>query len=412
MKQHKRISGFFAALMALVLLTSQMGFTAFAAAESLDYSAMVTDQIVAKGKPVSKTLVDFQFLYGDFDAGSLQAFQKWFGGGGTPDDTLANPADVATPDNGQNVLWRWQWRATATSATVLKVTAKEDMKLDVTQKDTIKDQWATHSAFRFVTESADGVRMPLRRMDVTATMKPEDVKTTAYLSKGDTLYIVYSIMNGDPGTATATYIPQFQADPSGYDAAQRPAYEKVAALDQLKTDKEKALKDKYTQMTADSSTYSTARAAEIKGIVNEAAAKISDLTSEEEINTLFNETVTKMEAVPTQAKEKEELQAYMNTQKQELTSYVSKEEYTSANWQKVQGYLDEGIKKIDEAQSAAAVNTAVARAKASIDKVEKKQGVDMMPWIVSGGMALAVVIVAVVVVIVVLRKSKRKEKTQ
>ena len=74
--------------------------------------------------------------------------------------------------------------------------------------------------------------------------------------------------------------------------------------------------------------------------------------------------------------------------------------------------MDEGIKKIDEAQSAAAVNTAVARAKASIDKVEKKQGVDMMPWIVSGGIALAVVIVAVVVVIVVLRKSKRKEKTQ
>ena len=44
-----------------------------------------------------------------FANGSLQAFSKWFGdGSGTPDDSLASPADVTTPDGGQNVLWRWQ----------------------------------------------------------------------------------------------------------------------------------------------------------------------------------------------------------------------------------------------------------------------------------------------------------------
>lgn len=54
-------------------------------------------------QPISKTLVDYQFLFGDFENGSLQAFQKWFGGGsGTPEDALAAPADAATPDNGQN----------------------------------------------------------------------------------------------------------------------------------------------------------------------------------------------------------------------------------------------------------------------------------------------------------------------
>ena len=139
MKQLKRIHGWLAALAVVLLLMSQMGFTAFAATESLDYSGMVTDQIKAKGQAVSASLVEYQFLYGDFDAGSLQAFQKWFGGEGTPDDTLVNPADVSDPNNGQNVLWRWQWRATAANATVLKLTAKEDMKLDITQRETIKD---------------------------------------------------------------------------------------------------------------------------------------------------------------------------------------------------------------------------------------------------------------------------------
>lgn len=412
MKQLKRIHGWLAALAVVLLLMSQMGFTAFAATESLDYSGMVTDQIKAKGQAVSASLVEYQFLYGDFDAGSLQAFQKWFGGEGTPDDTLVNPADVSDPNNGQNVLWRWQWRATAANATVLKLTAKEDMKLDITQRETIKDQWATHSAFRFVTESADNIRMLLRRMDVTATMKPEDVKTTAYLAKGDTLYIVYSITNGDPGTATATYLPQFQIDTSAYDAAQRPAYETVAALTKLKADKEKELRDKYAQMTSDASVYSTARAAEIEGIVDEAVAKIPDLTSEEEINTLYTEAVAKMDAVPTQAKEAAELQAYKDEQKKDLADYVSKEEYTAANWKKVQGYLDEGNQKIEEAKSAAAVNTAVARAKASIDKVEKKQGIDMLPWIVSGSIALVAVIAAVVVVVVVLRKNSVKKKAE
>ena len=254
--------------------------------------------------------------------------------------------------------------------------------------------------------------MLLRRMDVTATMKPEDVKTTAYLAKGDTLYIVYSITNGDPGTATATYLPQFQIDTSAYDAAQRPAYETVAALTKLKADKEKELRDKYAQMTSDASVYSTARAAEIEGIVDEAVAKIPDLTSEEEINTLYTEAVAKMDAVPTQAKEAAELQAYKDEQKKDLADYVSKEEYTAANWKKVQGYLDEGNQKIEEAKSAAAVNTAVARAKASIDKVEKKQGIDMLPWIVSGSIALVAVIAAVVVVVVVLRKNSVKKKAE
>lgn len=406
MRFSQKFRGIAALFLTLALFVSQVPLSVSAAAESLNYSDMVSEEVTAQGAPISKGLADYQFLFGDFENGSLQAFQKWFGDGtGVPEDSLAAPADVATQDNGQNVLWRWQWRAMAESATVLKITAKEDLKLDVTQNDTITDQWATHSAFRFVSENADGIRMTVRRLDVTATMTPETVATTVHLAKGDTLYIVYAIMNGDPGTATATFIPQFTMDTDGYDAAQRPQYETVAALENLKEEKAKELQEKYAAMLDDGSAYSTARGVELEGIADEGAANLADLSTEDEVNAAFEEAAAKMDAVPTLAEEKEELETYMTAQKTDLAGYARKEDYSSKNWKAVEEILTKANADLDEAQTPAAVNTIVARAKADIARVEKKDGTEALPWIICGA---AVLVAAVVVVVVVLRKKKAK----
>ena len=408
MKSSQKCRGIAALFLLLTLLVGQIPLSVSAAAEQLDYSTMVSEEVAAGGAPISKTLVDYQFLFGVFENGSLQAFQKWFGGGsGTPEDALAAPADAATPDNGQNVLWRWQWRAMAASATVLKITAKENMKLDITQNDTLPDQWATHSAFRFISENADGIRMVVRRMDVVATMSPDTVKTTVHLAKGDTLYIVYAIMNGDPGTATASFIPQFSMDTAAYDAAQRPQYETVTALEDLKKEKEEALQEKYSGMVGDGTAYSTARAAELEGIVDEAVGSFADLSSEDEVNAAFEEAAAKMDAVPTLVKEKEELQAYMTKQKNDLAGYAQKEDYSTKNWKVVEEYLTQANAALDEAQTAAAVNTIIARAKANIDSVAKKEGPGMMPWIIGGAVVLAAAVAAVVILVVVRKKRAR-----
>ncbi len=412
MKFRQKLRGAGALFLLLSLLAGQMPMGVSAAAEVLDYSTMVSEEIAAEGQPVSKNLVDYQFLFGDFENGGLQAFQKWFGdGSGTPEDILASPADVSNADNGQNVLWRWQWRAMAASATVLKIMAKENMQLEVTQKDTITDQWATHSAFRFIAEDPDGIRVSVRRLDVSATMEPDAVKTTVHLAEGDTLYIVYAIMNGDPGTATATYIPQFGIDPSAYDAAQRPAYEKVTALEELIQEKKTALEEKYAEMIGDGEAYSTARAAELEGIVDEAAEGFADLTSEEEVNAAFDQAVAKLEAVPTLAKEREELLAYMTEQKNELAGYAQKSDYSSKNWKVVEEYLAQANAALDEAQSAAAVNTIIARAKADIDSVEKREGPDMTLWLIGGAAVLAAAVI-VVVILLALHRKKAKAKAE
>lgn len=48
----------------LTLLICQIPLGASAATESLDYSTMVSEEVVAEGAPISKTLVDYHRLFG------------------------------------------------------------------------------------------------------------------------------------------------------------------------------------------------------------------------------------------------------------------------------------------------------------------------------------------------------------
>lgn len=187
----------------------------------------------------------------------------------------------------------------------------------------------------------------------------------------------------------------------------RPEYETVTALEALKEEKAAALQEKYTEMVGDGQAYSIARAAELEGIVDEAVESFADLSSEEEVNAAFEEATAKMDAVPTLAKEQEELQAYMTQQKNDLAGYAQKSDYSSKNWKIVEEYLTQANTALDEAQTAAAVNTIIARAKANIDSVAKKEGPGMMPWIIGGAAVLAAAVAAVVILVVVRKKRAR-----
>lgn len=146
---------------------------------------------------------------------------------------------------------------------------------------------------------------------------------------------------------------------------------------------------------------------ELEGIVDEAVGSFADLSSEDEVNAAFEEAAAKMDAVPTLVKEKEELQAYMTKQKNDLAGYAQKEDYSTKNWKVVEEYLTQANAALDEAQSAAAVNTIVARAKADIDSVEKKEGPDMTLWVICGAVVLAAVVIVVVILVVLHRKKAR-----
>ena len=129
---------------------------------------IVSGTVAAQGGVVSKTNADFQFLMGDFfNGGALTPFTTFAGNGDY------SYTDIVGDPNGENAAWRWQWRSTAGNNTILKITAKENMMFLVEQRDEIGDQWATNSAYIYVTENAKGERLVCRKMMVMAKMEKD-----------------------------------------------------------------------------------------------------------------------------------------------------------------------------------------------------------------------------------------------
>ncbi len=342
--------------------------------ENTDFSALVSESVISQGAAVEKEMAIFQFLMGDIDADVLDLvpFNSFLGdGSGTPDDVLRD--DYA--GDPFNALWRWQWRC-GELETVLKITAKEDMVLELfTLESPPSDQlWATHAAFRFIAEDSEGLRLMVKRLNIRSVMPPEDCKVVVHMAAGDTLYVAYGIMDGSSGPATSTYFPQIKMTKDGYDASLRPAFDTVVAVNALKAETLANLQAKYEELLGDGSKYSINRQIEMEGILNESLMEVPLLSTVDEINAFFAETVALMQAVPTLEKEAEELNAYKAQKLEELKKEFTKDLYSSKNWKTVQGYLDEAEAAIAEAKSAAVVNSLVAKAKANINTVEKDGG--------------------------------------
>ncbi len=184
----------------------------------LEHPDMVSAQIKAEGQTVSRELVDFQYLIGDFYKGKLSAFTSFTGAGqGESNDILGNP-------NGANAVWRWQWRS-GSKQTVLRITAKENVAITLSAANA-KQQWAAGSAYFIIAENANGEQSLLRTVEVTASMNTGG-PLTVHLASGQKLYIVYGNSYGayeDKSPATSEYIPVFSIGTAAYDSAKLPHY--------------------------------------------------------------------------------------------------------------------------------------------------------------------------------------------
>jgi hypothetical protein len=373
----------------------------------LDYPWMLTQVVAAQGGPVTVDVLTWQFLYGELDAGKeLMVFPKFFGGDGGAGDGMAYP-DVGDLNSGTNVLWRWQWRAQHPNATVLKVTAGADMKLRVYSSKDYPDGWATHAAWRFLTENTDGTRVLVKQININGVNTKENIEAEVHLAKGDIFYLSYQVMDGSNSSATSQLEPLFAVDTAGYDASARPDYASIAGLEALKDETAATLRAEYETLVGDGTVYSVGRAAEIEGFADDGINALADLTSAEEIQAVCDDALAKMRAVPTIAMEEAELKGFADEKKAELAAYAVETDYTKANWVIVQDHISQANEAVDSAKTAAAINTAVARAKANIDKVEKKtpgSGVSL-PLIL--GIAAGAAVIAAVCVLI-LRKKRKK----
>lgn len=403
MKVIKKLTRIFAVFTVVILLAGTVAFPVRAAEESFVAGDIVSETVAAEGGPVSRELAEFQFLTGDFFGGGQLAPFTVFSGPGTYD-----PADVVGDAGGDNFAMRWQWRATAENATVLKITAKEDICFEVSQSDPNAEQWAVHSAYTYVTENPEGDRLIYREVRVQASMDGEYIHTVVHLAKGDTLYIVYAIVTGEGGNATADYWPNFTMSTEGYDAAQRADYSALAELNKAISEKSEALQTAYKDMIGDGSVYSDTNASSLEDIVNDTLAEMAKMSAAEDVENAYNAALEKMGEVRTLADEAAVLEAFKKTTREELNGLASEEDYSARNWKTIQEYIQQAGAEIDAAENSAKVSQVAAAAKVNILAVEK--GGDGLPIAIAIAIVIVIVVVIVAVLAAVVAKKKGKSK--
>lgn len=188
----------------------------------LEHPYMVSQAVKANGGVVDSTLVEYQYLHGSVAAGKLNPFTTLTGAG-----TASEDDDALGDANSDYAIWRWQWRCGG-GDTVLKMTAKENLKLDLTAWAVNEQQWAKGTSYKFYLVNEDGGLEILKEVEVKETVDVADYAMTVHMAKGDTLYIIYSNSYGeyaDGSPATSHYMPVFTMSTNGYDEAQRPAFD-------------------------------------------------------------------------------------------------------------------------------------------------------------------------------------------
>lgn len=399
----KKFTRIFSVLLVLAAVLGLMSIPGFAVQEEVMVSDLVSDAVTHKGGLITKTMADFQFFTGNFfEGGALTPFSVFSGSG------KYQPDDVVGDMNGNNAVWRWQWRAFGSYATVLKISAKENMQLVVEQRESVPEQWATHSAYAYVTEDADGNRLIHGEMKIKSTMSKEDYAQEIHLAQGDTLYVVYYVPSGDASVVTSGYHPFFVMSSAAYDESKRADYSVITALKDAKEEKTAALQQKYTEMIGDGSAYSDRNAAKLEELVDDAVSQINKKNTVEDVNAAYDAAVAEMAQVPTLEAENATVNAFRQQAKDELAAFASEDDYSADHWKTVQERIAKANADLDAATTSAQVSSVLAYAKADIRKIEKKEPLDPVVLIVAAAAAV-VAIAAVVVVVVVLKKNKKKD---
>ena len=156
------------------------------------------------------------------------------------------------------------------------------------------------------------------------------------------------------------------------DAVKTIAQEEAEELAAYKTEK-KAELEKYAADKGQNN-YSTANWTKIQGYVTSGKTAIDEAADKAAVDSALTAAKTDIDAVKTIAQEEaEELAAYKTEKKAELEKYAAdkgQNNYSTANWTKIQGYVTSGKTAIDEAADKAAVDSALTAAKTDIDAVK------------------------------------------
>lgn len=267
---------------------------------------------------------------------------------------------------------RWQMQCSDTKDAIMKITAKENVKISISHPEVWQDAWSTHTAIKYYAVATDNTRVLLKDIPILTGTNDTYFALDVHLKKSESLYIVYYTTNESYGSIN--FRPTINASCKDFDETKIIDYETIRTLNTLKNTKVSEINDVYESLNEDD--YSISNWGKITNYVDDFLVMVENIQEELSLNTLVNETINNINSIKTKIIEQNELNQYKQEKINELNELfesINKKEYSKENYESIKNKIEEFKTKVNDASTKTNIDSLMRNVKAYINKVEKKQ---------------------------------------
>lgn len=341
----------------------------------------------------------------------------------TPYDTFesSDAADVLTnsalyAENPSAYAQNWKWYVSANIGVIVAYRANQDCQIVVggVEGKELGDSGWTEVCTQNLYIERGGERKLIDTQALNDAATDEDLFGTYYLKAGDILYIEFITNATDQRNTETPYVAMATMDATKFDEDAYAEQNHDLPEEVLARIEEKLADLQEYLGTLKEEDYSATNWLLLSDYVAQFEADCEmEVATVEDVDALYNETLAAMQAVPTlaeaEAQLKETLDEYVEELRAEYNALLEQYRYSDEAKAALDAALEEGIRNINNASSAAAGNTAKSRALTALRAVEGSPK-GLGTGAVIGIVAACVVVAAGAVTAGVLIGKKKKAK--
>ena len=341
----------------------------------------------------------------------------------TPYDTFesSDAADVLTnsalyAENPSAYAQNWNWYVSANIGVIVAYRANQDCQIVVggVEGKELGDSGWTEVCTQNLYIERGGERKLIDTQALNDAATDEDLFGTYYLKAGDILYIEFITNATDQRNTETPYVAMATMDATKFDEDAYAEQNHDLPEEVLARIEEKLADLQEYLGTLNEEDYSATNWLLLSDYVAQFEADCEmEVATVGDVDALYNETLAAMQAVPTlaeaEAQLKETLDQYVEELRAEYNALLEQYRYSDEARAELDAALEEGIRNINNASSAAAGNTAKSRALTALRAVEGSPK-GLGTGAVIGIVAACVVVAAGAVTAGVLIGKKKKAK--
>lgn len=337
------------------------------AVENVVYWDSITAVINNNYKPLESGLLTYGFYYG-----KITDLHEFASHTGTGDGSYLDALYVdSTKGTGQAAFERWQMHCSGANDAIIKITAKADMQVAVTNAATTA-VWATNTTVRYYAMDTDGTVVLLSKIPVSTDTSANHFACTAYLKAGQTLFIDYYCSGAANDYGVVDFCPQVEADTTKFDATKVSDFAAEKLIDDTRTAELKVVNDAYASYKE--ADYTEENWAQIVSIKDDALAQLNNCYVAADMKTIGDKAVADMAAVQTIAQANAELDAYRTQKTTEAKTFydgLKSTDYSASDWAEIQAAYTQLGKDLTAATSKSKMNVLVLTFESKVNSYQK-----------------------------------------